>query len=168
MYVELKQCNEAGCLSPDELCERTYLLVRNRIQGRVRNWHTAEDLTQDTMFKVWEKWPPLKRTFSSQKAWVLTIADNIVRSHWRRVRSQEEVVRKLGDTLLAHFDDGQDEAIRVDQAFDQLSPKQQLLLRMRMEGMSNKEIADQVGKTEAATAMAILRAIQKLKEILAD
>ena len=57
---------------------RAFLMTRDK--------HEAEDLTQETFFKAWDKLPTLTNT-KNFKAWLLTITRNLVLDQQRKKNS---------------------------------------------------------------------------------
>ena len=69
----------------------------------------AEDVVQETLLRAWRDLPPLSTTRqASARAWLFTVARNIVIDDWRTKRSQSEV-------SVADVPDGTGEADRTDQ-----------------------------------------------------
>lgn len=59
--------------------------------------------------------------------------------------------------------------IRVQQAITELSEQQQMAIRLRyVEGLSTKEVAEKIGKTDVATRVLLSRSMRRLEEVLAD
>ena len=59
--------------------------------------------------------------------------------------------------------------IRVQQAITELSEQQQMAIRLRYaEGLSTKEVAEKIGKTDVATRVLLSRSMRRLEEVLAD
>lgn len=51
----------------------------------------AEDVVQETMLRAWRKLPTLDRTAGSVRAWLFTVARNIVIDEWRTKRARSEL-----------------------------------------------------------------------------
>lgn len=50
----------------------------------------ARDIAQEAMARAWSAWPDLSLEGSRPAAWCRTVALNLVRSHWRRVRTERD------------------------------------------------------------------------------
>ena len=57
----------------------------------------ARDIAQETMARAWRAWDELSAEGSRPAAWCRTVALKLVRSHWRRVRTERGAVTEVGD-----------------------------------------------------------------------
>jgi RNA polymerase sigma-70 factor (ECF subfamily) len=48
----------------------------------------ARDVAQETMARAWSSWGELSTDGSRPAAWCRTVALNLIRSHWRRLRTE--------------------------------------------------------------------------------
>ena len=101
--------------------------------------------------------------------WLFTIAHHRAADHQRRQRERvplEEVATALSDAgpgpeALALQRDRLD---RLAQALDELTPDRQEVLALRFFGeLSNKEVAQVMGRSEAAVKMLVCRALRQLR-----
>ncbi len=139
-------------------------------QHYLHNQEDAEDTVQDVLARLWrmveELHPPM-----APLAKVLT--RNLCVDRIRR-QSQATVVemdgggkgKVLGETLCAETPPPeQDTTLRLQQAMEQLTPKQQLVVRLRhTEGMSTADMAKLTGDTEAALRQTLCRARQAMRK----
>ena|SRR5690349_7288165 len=51
----------------------------------------AEDVVQETLLRAWRRLPALEESQGSVRAWLFTVARNLVIDEWRTSRSQREV-----------------------------------------------------------------------------
>ncbi len=130
----------------------------------------AEDIVQDVLVRLWrmvgELHPPM-----APLAKVLT--RNLCVDRIRR-QSKATIVemdadgkgKALRETLSTEASPPeQDTALRLQQAMEQLTPKQQLVVRLRhTEGMSTANMARLTGDSEAALRQTLCRARQAMRK----
>lgn len=136
------------------------------------NREEAEDITQDTLLKAWERREELAGVKSTE-AYVLTVCRNLSLDH---IKAASHQVIGIDDNPTDAPDSSPqpDEQLeererleRVKQIFDSLPPNPRTALQLRdIEGKSYKEIADIMGQTEANVKVLIFRARQSLKQQL--
>ena len=129
----------------------------------------AEDLTEVSFLKAWEKIEQYKKTGGSFSSWLYTIARNTVIDHFR----EQNRLSSLPDT---HIDDKQNveetmfitfEIERVQEAMKYLTAEQQEIITLKfINDMSNKEISVFLGKNEDAIRALQYRALQELRKRL--
>lgn len=136
----------------------------------LHNQEDAEDTVQDVLARLWrmveELHPPM-----APLAKVLT--RNLCVDRIRR-QPQATVVEidaggkgmALGETLCTETQPPEQDAMqRLQQAMEQLTPKQQLVMRLRhTEGMSTADMAKLTGDTEAALRQTLCRARQAMRK----
>ncbi len=136
----------------------------------------AEDLTQNTLLKVFRKAGTFKGN-SQFSTWVLKIATNEVRNHFRgkwRLTVPIPSVNEGGsgamewavaeDRYLAMTPD----RLALEKAFRQISPKMVLILQMyAVEGYQLKEIARLLEINNSTLKIRVFRARAKLRSVLA-
>ena len=143
--------------------------VYGYIAARVQDTQTAEDLTSETFFRAWRRWPPRKVTGHVPKAWVFQIARNLVIDHYRA--SSRRQTEPLDETMAHNPREipgapGHLGAITLQMTLDALSPRDQDVLSLRLAGLSNREIGAVLDLSEAAAGMACLRALRRAREKL--
>ncbi len=118
-------------------------------RGIMRNDHDAEDVTQDVFAKLVTaigKYEPREVPFSG---WILRVTHNMAIDHLRRQRAVP-----CGDVITVEHppdDAGNQRAQRLLEAFASLPEDQREVLVMRhILGMSPREIAAQLGKSEGS------------------
>lgn len=138
------------------------------LYARLRNVQEADDTTSAVFFRAWEK----RQTFRAEapfKTWLFTIAHNVLVDHHRK---QRQSVRFSDDGAEALDETWQPEDIvkRSEQCelvramLRSLSPEQQEIIGLRFwAGLAYTEIAQVVGKREAAVKMTAYRAIEELR-----
>jgi len=148
---------------------RRYLpRVYRYVYRRVGNQQDAEDLTALVFIEALECLEDYQEQ-GSFAGWLFTIAHHKAADHHRQQReriSLEEVAPALsnsgpGPEVLASQRDGLEQ---VAQALDELTPDRQEALTLRFFGeLSNKEVSQVMGKSEAAVKMLVCRALRQLR-----
>jgi len=155
-----------------QLCELYYRDVYSYIYYRVSNVQDAEDLTDDVFLKMVEAIRSCRaREEKSFLGWLFRIANNSVIDHRRRqaVRDHLPLDEKH---LPAH--DGPEIPIekkfthgRLQQAMLKLTDEQQQVIILKfVEGLSNAETAQILGKPEGAIKALQHRGLVSLRRIL--
>jgi RNA polymerase sigma factor (sigma-70 family) len=132
------------------------------------NHADAEDVTQTTFLNAYRA---LAQGVKPRKAenWLLTIAHNQVRQHFRSARGKPRQV-ELDDTLSRPAPDRDEPSVSdVLRALQDLSPAQRSAIVMReFEGRSYAEMAQIMGLTPSALEALIFRARRALAEQLEE
>lgn len=154
----------------------------------IRNKETAWDLTQQTFLQAWKAFD---RFDSSQdgRSWVMTIARNVVFSHFRSEGAQkrgrpisldqivngannEKPSRVSAEPIDRDCPDPSEKLIRdeaidaMDRAAGQLNEKDRELYRLCRAGLSTAEIAKKTGRSKTAIGPALTRLYAKLRRKL--
>ena len=125
----------------------------------------AADAAQETYLRLLER-PPERK--DNMRAWLFTVATNVVRDRWRKqhVALQSEVSPRavVGDPPPDPQVTVEREERRrnVRRLLAKLTPKQRIVLLMREEGFSQREIAQAVGTTTKSVGTMTARALEKL------
>jgi RNA polymerase sigma factor (sigma-70 family) len=130
----------------------------------------AEDLTSEVFLKGYEKFDTYNQEYAFS-TWIYTIARNTLTDHFRRKRQ----AFALDDVKEVPDKDITEQAIQdqVDQGFanDKVQAalnnlpefQKECVILKYSQGLKNKEIAEQTGKSEANVKKTLHRAITKLK-----
>ena len=143
---------------------------------RVSNHHDAEDLTEQAFLQAYRHFERARRESHGRplRPWLIRIAHNLAANHHRdkarrptaALDAVEPPVHPHGTERVA---EGRAELRAVIERLDDLSEDRREALIMRFAlGMSNREIARALGRTDGATKVLIHRAIKQLEELLAD
>lgn len=120
----------------------------------------AEDMVQDAFIKLYEKQPEFEST-EHEKAWLIRVTINLCKN---RLRSSWW---KKTESLLDSYpgvDTQQDELINTVM---ELPTKYRIVILLYYyEGYSSKEIAEIIGKNDAAVRQLLSRARKELKNYL--
>ena len=142
------------------------------LNGYVGNIHTAEELAEDTFFRLIVKKPWFSGRCSF-KTWLYTIGRNVAMDHLRRRRwdsgtSVEELEGYLTDeTDLERAFIRQEEKRKLHTGMKKLHEDyRQILWLVYFEGFSNREAGKILGKGERQVRNLLYRAKQALRSIL--
>lgn len=130
----------------------------------------AHDAVQETFTRLIAR-PP---RHDNPRAWLFTVATNIVRASVNRNARQRELLvahaeRAPVPAALPQPDESalQSEDIRrVRAALDVLPERERVILLMREEGFTHREIAQAVGTTTGSVGTMIARAMDRLAMLL--
>lgn len=152
----------------DRYIEKLYRFVYAKTGHR----ETAEDLTSQVFLKAWDKLDQYSNTKASFSAWLYGIARHTIADHYRRQALESNLVDywDLADPKADQMDNTEAALLmkKLKPTFSNLSADQRDIILMRIwGGLSYKEIAAVLGKSEAACKMDYLRGIKKLKDSLA-
>ncbi len=142
--------------------------VFNYCLFRVGDRTVAEDLTADTFERAWRarrRYRPERGAFST---WLFTIARRVV-IDWQRKQARRPVSR-LNERQAADMPslesqvEEAEQQIRLRRLLKALNPAEQELIALKFgAGMTNREIAPVIGKSETAVGSAIHRTMKKLR-----
>lgn len=136
------------------------------------------DVSEDLVQGVFERILRYRKTYSDDgdfSTWLFSIARNLHTDHYRQMKKQtiEEndaewfLPENEHDTDMAPEEDYQ--KILLQRALEKLDPdKKQALILSRYQGFRYNEIAEIMKCSEGAVKVRVFRAIQELKEIVAD
>jgi RNA polymerase sigma-70 factor (ECF subfamily) len=154
----------------DAYMERIYRFVYFRVEDQ----QTAEDITSQVFLKAWSNLDRFSFNRTPYLAWLYTIAHNAVIDHYRT----RKVSAALDDVQLSQQDhaeaveneiDLSSEMKTIKTALQTLTEDQQKVLTLKfIEGMSNNEIARQLGKREGAIRALQMRGLQALAKQLEE
>ena len=152
-----------------------------RLTGR---GDVADDVTQETFLSAWRKLPGF-RGQASFRTWVLKIALNKVRSHWRwqklrnfisldDVSPRDEEGSPLGDLIPDGSREGSPAAAFEDSHFQKrlqdillgFSGRQREVIVLRAQGLEIREIGSMLGLATGTVKAHLFEAKRKLQEKL--
>ena len=131
----------------------------------------AEDVAQETLLRAWRNRKVLERSEASTRAWLFTVARNIVIDEWRAKRVRGEVVvadvPEVGETQ-----DRTDDLLQswiVAEAVTKLSPEHRaVLLECYYRGASVAEAASRLGVPEGTVKSRTHYALRALRLALEE
>ena len=154
----------------DKYKESIYAFVYTKL----RNFHDAEDVTQEVFIRAYKKLNTLKR-YDSFLTWLYSIASNLcknmIRSHSRRLDNEPIGDKESSDLDSFSVNSYRNDAVQesmytfLDEALDSLPDTYQQVLTLHFLGnMSCMEIAEFTGTSPNAIKQRLYRARAKLRE----
>ncbi len=155
-----------------ELYDKYGRIAFSLIVRIVRDQGIAEDLTQETFLRVWNRMAGFDAERGALGAWVLTVARNRAIDYLRSVdgRTRQNAIELTATEMPSVFVDleanlmNSDRARQLKAAFEKLNEKQRLVIELAyFEGLSQTEMAERMKqplgtvKTWVRTALQILR-----------
>lgn len=143
---------------------------------RVGNHHDAEDLTEQAFLQAYRHFERARRESDGRplRPWLIRIAHNLASNYHRdRARRPEAALDAVEPPSHPHGTErvvqGREELRAVIAWLDELPDDRREALIMRFAlGMSNREIARALGRTDGATKVLIHRAIKQLEELMTE
>lgn len=148
--------------------------IYSYIYCRTGNRHDAEDLTARTFYRALANIDRYESKGLPFSAWLYRIAHNLT-ANWLRDRSRHKVIsldelaptRRRSGSALEYQAEVNEEREALLEAIRRLPPdRQQLLILKLMEGMSNVEIGQVLGRSEGAIKSLYFRTLIALREDL--
>lgn len=142
--------------------------VFNYCLFRVSDRAVAEDLTADAFEKAWRarhRYQPERAQFNT---WLFTIARRVVtdwlrrrqRRTWLKISGRQPDERPSPELQLEETE----ELVHLRRLIRALNPQEQELIALKFgAGMTNREIASLLDKSETAVGSAVYRIMQKLR-----
>lgn len=156
-----------------QIYDRYVSAVYGYLYARVGSQPVAEDLTSDTFLRALRRIDSFSWQGHDLRAWLFTIARNLVIDHVKSSRFRLEV--PTADLLdLDPGDDGIEDTVlgrlraaALGDAIRQLGPDQQECLVLRfLQGLSIAETAAVMGRSQGAVKQLQLRSVRALAKIL--
>lgn len=150
------------------LVDRYYAPIGRYLARLLGDAQLAEDLTQETFLDAYVALPRLQPD-SNLGAWLFQIATNRARKQLRRQR----LVRWLTlDALYGHDGEHEEQVVRRDAvgaALARLPADDRIcLLLQTWGGLSTAEIAQALGKSDAAVRVTLVRARRRFRELYGE
>lgn len=134
----------------------------------LKNKEIAEDIVQDVFVKLWINRKRLKAD-SSLRNLLYVSTRNLAFNHLRTCKREIERNKQFYEEVAASADNYaiQEEAIRLlQEAIGHLPPRTAEVIKLRLEGLKQEEIARQMNITVANVKRLQALGITKLKQIL--
>jgi RNA polymerase sigma-70 factor (ECF subfamily) len=151
-------------------CSREIRIRANRVTPK---GSSPEDVTQEAFVRAYFKLGDFKPD-GDFKSWVYGFLRNIVGDLYRETSRKNEVhledlAEYISELAEEHPVEGEDNdfADRLRECMERMHRNSKKLLKMRYEGQkTGKEIAEQVGKSQFAVNMALMRIRAKLRDCI--
>ncbi|GAA1050385.1 sigma-70 family RNA polymerase sigma factor [Arthrobacter russicus] len=142
-----------------------------RFVNRLTGDHAyAEDVTQETLFRAWQRPGVLERPEAAVRAWLFTVARNLVVDDWRSARNRHEVGTDAPPEQ--HQADATDRVLDswlVSEALSGLSSEhRQVLVHGYYRSLSVREIAQALGVPEGTVKSRMHYALRAMKLALQE
>lgn len=146
--------------------------VRRFIRSRVADQHLAEDLAQDTMLRVFRKLSTLKQA-ERLSSWALTIARHNIADAYRGRQALTRTLESLDAEPAEELAKGLvDDAMLASVLKSLLSTLpdhyRQAVQRCDIEGLSQKQLADELGLSVSAVKSRVQRGRALMKKHFMD
>ena len=143
---------------------------------RVGNHHDAEDVTEQAFLQAYRHFERARRESNGRplRPWLIRIAHNLASNYHRdRARRPQTALDAVEPPTHPHGTErvveGREQLRLIMEKLDGLAEDRREALIMRFAlGMSNREIARALGRTDGATKVLIHRAIKQLEEEMSD
>lgn len=161
----------------DKLVDIYWADIYRLVYYRVSSQMDAEDLTQEVFLKAYRNMAGLNE-IKRFKAWLYSIAVNLVKDHYRR-KNVRAVVGDFGEEMEAPAavqaklqDEGAEDQVAKQEFWaevasfrDSLPPREQDVFTLRfMDGLNIREIAETLKRSESAVKTHLYRAVGKFKK----
>lgn len=128
----------------------------------------AEDAVHEALARAWARMERGER-IDSLKAWVTTVATNLVRSRFRRLRAERRARRRLGVEPVGTPGGGTEERLDLRRALEGLPERQREVVVVHYYlGFSVAETAEATGTSEGTVKKALHRARETLARALGE
>ncbi len=148
------------------LADDLYLYLR----GQCHDASAAEDILSTVFFKAWRSARSYRKGSRKFRPWIFAIARNELKTYWRNATRWEEPLTE--DMVEVHdpstFD--REEAHRlILRCMRDLTAEQREVVVLRFYGnLSHEEIGRIVGRREGAVRALLLRALRRMRKVVAD
>jgi len=128
----------------------------------VRDWHLAEDLTQQAFVRIYAAWPRIRR--ESLEAYARKAVVNACLSHLRRRRPERPT-----DTVPDRAQPGSEPVLDLGQALGLLPPRQRAIVALRfLDDLPVVEVAEVLAIAEGTVKSQTARALETLRAHLPE
>jgi len=136
----------------------------------------AQELTQETFFRAFRALPTYRQTGAAFKTYLSHIANNLIVDFWRK-KGRAPAISDLSEQQEPRSNEeppdvqaiNQEQRAAISRVLRELPPDQRQAVELRiMAGISVKETAVAMGKSEAAVKMLQQRALKNLRSLLLE
>ncbi len=148
------------------------------IYFRVNSKEEAEDLAQNVFLKIWLALPNFETREGGQFiSWCFTIARNLIIDFWKKKKEislENDETFKISERKISETEDNLIQSIEIKNIGAQIKKavtllgddQQEVIVLKFINDLSNKEIADLLGKNEEAVRQIQSRALKELRRLL--
>lgn len=160
-----------------DLYDRYGKLIYSIILRTVRSGATAEDLTQETFLRVWNRIHTFSQDRGNLQGWLVTVARNRAFDYLRSQQSSIAMAASNLDDLerAGHFYTELDQSDRIAKqnavatALNALPEEQREVIELtHYEGMTQTEIAEKLGKPLGTVKGLVRGALKKLRNSMTE
>ncbi len=131
----------------------------------------CEDMVQEVWIMLWLKFDTMTgRSEWQQRVWVRRVTRSVLVDLYRKKHPDlEPVTEEMSESVFTEesesvFTEESDVAERIDDLFSALTPDEQHLMRMRLEGYTAEEIASSLNIEQNAVYQRVNRIMNKLRQ----
>lgn len=130
----------------------------------------AEDVVQETLLRAWRRPKVLDQSETSARAWLFTVARNLVVDNFRSARSRNEIVTDaVPERVVADRTDALLDAWLVSDALSTLSAEHRaVVVRAYYQGQSTVEIARALDIPDGTVKSRLHYALRALRLLLQE
>lgn len=142
--------------------------IYNYIMSLTHNPTLSEDLLSETFLKAIHSLPSFRNN-SSIKTWLFGIARNLWLQHLRSIKPQVEYDDLLGLYITESIEDNFITKLSINRVNEMLATKDEQtrkIINMRIDGLSYREIAENIGISESSARVIDFRVKKWLRSIL--
>lgn len=150
----------------EQLCSQLYPSLLKYFLSQLANYHTAEELTQETLFRACSSYSSFKGN-SSLKTWIFGIAHNTLLSYYRKNQAKPFALELPTPLALEEHILIQEDYRKLIEAIHQLeeTERQIVLLRSYID-LDFASIGEILSLTPTHCRVIYCRSRQKLKKII--
>jgi RNA polymerase sigma-70 factor (family 1) len=160
--------------------ERHFEALYRFVYRYVHSAEPAKDLVHDAFLVLWRQRTQVDLGSASAKTYLFTIARYRALDHLRRQRCEQQWQRRYADPVMSEGEPAlaadphqalaaSETAAAIRHAVDTLPPRQREVLLLRWQRQASyDEIAETLGISPKTVAVHVGRAIQRLRELLAQ
>lgn len=170
----IKKAQEGNREALDALVTGYWQPIYRLIYSKVRNEEDARELTQDTFMNAFRALPRYKIMDVSFKSYLGRIAINLVTDFWRKKgrRLQSVTISDYQESIVDTGENPEEHTLRVEgqeqigKLVEELPEQQRQTIKLRVIlGLSLRDTALKMNKSESAIKMLQQRALKRLREM---
>jgi RNA polymerase sigma factor (sigma-70 family) len=147
----------------DRLYRAHAVAVRRHLTYLTGDRATAEDLTQETFGRLYERVAADEGVeLAEPRAWLLTVASNLAYNQFRA--DSRRRARESGVDFVKPRSADVDEVLDVRRALEELESRDRIVLMLRHSGFSYAEVAEAVGIAPSSVGTILARAQRRFRD----